>query len=106
MVEVRLNAVRVDLSSNTPVVLLQEAEGNRTLPIFIGAPEATAMNAGKLLRFWGTIFFFGLTLAGLGRPAMAATFYWNGVGSGWDSTADWSTAAGATKASTSATRSS
>jgi bifunctional DNase/RNase len=44
MVEVRLRAVRVDLQSNTPVLLLQETEGlGRTLPIFIGAPEATAI---------------------------------------------------------------
>jgi len=36
--------VRVDLQSNTPVLLLQESEGlGRTLPIFIGAPEATAI---------------------------------------------------------------
>jgi uncharacterized protein len=44
MVEVRLSAVRVDLQSNTPVLLLMEKEGiGRTLPIFIGAPEATAI---------------------------------------------------------------
>lgn len=44
MVEVQLRAVRVDLQSNTPVLLLQEPEGlGRTLPIFIGAPEATAI---------------------------------------------------------------
>jgi len=44
MVEVRLRAVRVDLQSNTPVLLLQESEGlGRTLPIFIGAPEASAI---------------------------------------------------------------
>ncbi len=44
MVEVRLRAVRVDLQSNTPVILLQETEGEgRTLPIFIGTPEATAI---------------------------------------------------------------
>ena len=44
MVEVRLSAVRVDLQSNTPVLLLTEADGlGRTLPIFIGAPEATAI---------------------------------------------------------------
>ena len=44
MVEVRLSAVRVDLQSNTPVLLLMEIEGiGRTLPIFIGAPEATAI---------------------------------------------------------------
>jgi hypothetical protein len=34
----------VDLQSNTPVLLLQETEGDgRTLPIFIGSPEATAI---------------------------------------------------------------
>jgi uncharacterized protein len=44
MVEVRLRAVRVDLQSDTPVLLLQETqEPGRTLPIFIGTPEATAI---------------------------------------------------------------
>jgi bifunctional DNase/RNase len=44
MVEVRLRAVRVDLQTNTPVLLLQETEGEgRTLPIFIGTAEATAI---------------------------------------------------------------
>ena len=44
MVEVRLRAVRVDLQSNTPLLLLQETEGEgRTLPIFIGTPEAAAI---------------------------------------------------------------
>ncbi|HSJ35971.1 MAG TPA: bifunctional nuclease family protein [Acidimicrobiia bacterium] len=35
--------VRVELPSNTPIVLLREQEGNRYLPIWIGAPEATAI---------------------------------------------------------------
>ncbi|MHB8245813.1 MAG: bifunctional nuclease family protein [Acidimicrobiales bacterium] len=44
MVEVRLSAVRVDLQTSTPVVLLEETEGaHRSLPIFVGAPEATAI---------------------------------------------------------------
>jgi uncharacterized protein len=44
MVRVLLRAVRVDLQSNTPVLLLQETEGEgRTLPIFIGSPEATSI---------------------------------------------------------------
>lgn len=44
MIEVELSAVRVDLTSNTPVLLLQEMAGaKRTLPIFIGAPEATSI---------------------------------------------------------------
>jgi bifunctional DNase/RNase len=34
----------VDLQSNTPVLLLQETDGEgRTIPIFIGSPEATAI---------------------------------------------------------------
>ncbi|HKH88267.1 MAG TPA: bifunctional nuclease family protein [Acidimicrobiales bacterium] len=44
MVEVRLSRVRVDLQSSTPVVLLEETEGShRSLPIFIGPPEAAAI---------------------------------------------------------------
>jgi bifunctional DNase/RNase len=44
MVEMQLTAVRVELPTNNPVVLLQEVGGaRRTLPIFIGAPEATAI---------------------------------------------------------------
>jgi len=44
MVEMHLVAVRVELPTNTPVVLLQESGGSeRTLPIFVGTPEATAI---------------------------------------------------------------
>ena len=43
MVEVHLAAVRVDIQSKNPVVLLQEREGARTLPIFIGPAEARAI---------------------------------------------------------------
>lgn len=44
MVEMRLTAVKVELPTNTPVVLLQEVGGEqRTLPIFVGMPEATSM---------------------------------------------------------------
>ena len=44
MVEMNLAAVRVELTQNTPVVLLQEVEGaRRTLPIFIGPFEASAI---------------------------------------------------------------
>ena len=39
-----LIGVRVELPSNAPIVLLREATGEaRLLPIFIGAPEATAI---------------------------------------------------------------
>ena len=44
MVEMRLAGVKVELPTNTPVVLLQEIGGDqRTLPIFVGMPEATSM---------------------------------------------------------------
>ncbi|HUX04225.1 MAG TPA: bifunctional nuclease family protein [Acidimicrobiales bacterium] len=43
MVEVILRAVRVDVGSSTPLLLLEEVGGERVLPIFVGAPEATAI---------------------------------------------------------------
>jgi len=33
----------VDVGSSTPLLLLEEVNGSRVLPIFIGAPEATAI---------------------------------------------------------------
>ena len=35
--------VRVELPANQPIVLLREKTGERYLPIWIGAPEATAI---------------------------------------------------------------
>lgn len=44
MQEMELIGVRVELPSNAPIVLLREMSGeSRLLPIFIGAPEATAI---------------------------------------------------------------
>lgn len=44
MVEMHLAAVRVEQPTNTPVVFLQETDGaRRTLPIFIGTAEASAI---------------------------------------------------------------
>jgi hypothetical protein len=43
MKEVRLIGVRVDLRSRSPVVFLQEESTRRSIPIFIGAAEATAI---------------------------------------------------------------
>ncbi|MFN2389711.1 MAG: bifunctional nuclease family protein [Actinomycetota bacterium] len=43
MVEVSLVGVRVELPSNQPIVLLKEVDGDRYLPIWIGAVEATAI---------------------------------------------------------------
>ena len=44
MVEMHLNAVRVEIPSNNPLLLLQETTGaRRTLPIYIGPAEAQAI---------------------------------------------------------------
>jgi bifunctional DNase/RNase len=43
MIELSLVGVRVELPSNQPIVLLKEIEGERYLPIWIGAVEATAI---------------------------------------------------------------
>jgi bifunctional DNase/RNase len=44
MVEMHLNAVRVELPSNTPILLLQETQGaQRTLPIYIGPAAAQSI---------------------------------------------------------------
>jgi len=44
VIELELVAVRVELPSNTPVVVLRELQGrHRQLSIFIGGPEATAI---------------------------------------------------------------
>lgn len=43
MVEMHLTAVRIEIATNTPMVLLREANGQRTLPIMIAVPEATAI---------------------------------------------------------------
>ena len=43
MVELELVGVRVELPANQPIVLLKERDGSRYLPIWIGAPEATAI---------------------------------------------------------------
>jgi len=42
-VPVELVGVRIELPSNTPIVLLRELGGDRYLPIWIGAGEATAI---------------------------------------------------------------
>jgi uncharacterized protein len=43
MVELTLVGVRVELPANQPIVLLKEKGGERFLPIWIGAFEATAI---------------------------------------------------------------
>ncbi len=43
LIPMRVVDVRLELPSNQPIVLLKELEGDRYLPIWIGAPEATAI---------------------------------------------------------------
>ena len=43
MIEMELTGVRVEFPTNQPIVLLREREGERYLPIWIGAAEAAAI---------------------------------------------------------------
>ncbi|MBI2401892.1 MAG: bifunctional nuclease family protein, partial [Gemmatimonadetes bacterium] len=43
MIEVRVAHLGLDRTTNTPVVILQEKEGERVLPIWIGPAEASAI---------------------------------------------------------------
>ena len=43
MIEVTIESIRVSLMNYTRVVVLREADSNRYLPIYIGAPEADAI---------------------------------------------------------------
>jgi uncharacterized protein len=43
MIEVRVQSLGIDQASKTPVVILQEVDGQRMLPIWIGPGEASAI---------------------------------------------------------------
>jgi uncharacterized protein len=43
MIEVKVQSLGLDRASNTPVVILQEQDGTRVLPIWIGPGEASAI---------------------------------------------------------------
>lgn len=43
MIEMDVVGVRIELPSNQPLVLLKESGGTRHIPIWIGAPEASAI---------------------------------------------------------------
>ena len=43
MVEVKVDAIRVNLLGSHRVVVLKDVDANRFLPIFIGQPEADAI---------------------------------------------------------------
>jgi uncharacterized protein len=69
MIEVTVQSLGLDRSSNTPVVILQERDGSRVLPIWIGPGEASSiamelagMNFSRPL----THDLFASAIAGLG----------------------------------------
>ena len=43
MIEMRIVGVRVEMPSHTPILMLTEVDGQRSLPILIGSAEATAI---------------------------------------------------------------
>lgn len=43
LIPLEVIGVRVELPSNTPIVLLKETDGNRYLPIWVGTTEATSI---------------------------------------------------------------
>jgi bifunctional DNase/RNase len=43
LVEVKVQSLALDRTTNTPVVILQELDGSRVLPIWIGPSEASAI---------------------------------------------------------------
>ena len=45
VVQMTVTGVRVELPSNTPIVLLREQAGTRFLPIWVGAVEAMAITS-------------------------------------------------------------
>lgn len=47
MIEMTVAGVRIEFPSNSPIVLLQEAGGERYLPIWIGQSEAQAIAIGQ-----------------------------------------------------------
>src|SRR5437867_10568312 len=46
MLQVRVAHLGLDRTTNTPVVILQENDGQRVLPIWIGPAEASAIAMG------------------------------------------------------------
>ena len=48
MIPMELIGVRVEIPANTPMVLLQEQDGQqRLLPIYIGSPEAASRSTTR-----------------------------------------------------------
>jgi bifunctional DNase/RNase len=69
MVEVKVQSLGLDRTSSTPVVILQEVDGSRVLPIWIGPGEASAIAmelAGMKFSRPLTHDLFASVIAGLG----------------------------------------
>ena len=69
MVEVKAQSLGLDRTSNTPVVILQEQDGTRVLPIWIGPGEASAIAmelAGMKFARPLTHDLFASVIAGMG----------------------------------------
>ena len=76
MKEVRVQSVRYDRRTQTPVVLLQETDGDRVLPIWIGPSEANAIAMkleGVALQRPLTHDLFVSIMAGLGGALRRVT---------------------------------
>jgi bifunctional DNase/RNase len=69
MIEVKVQSLGLDRTSNTPVVILQEKDGSRVLPIWIGPGEASAIAmelAGMKFSRPLTHDLFATVISGLG----------------------------------------
>lgn len=73
MIEVKVQSLGLDRTSNTPVVILQEKDGSRVLPIWIGPGEASAIAmelAGMKFSRPLTHDLFASVIRGLGGTLM------------------------------------
>lgn len=73
MIEVKVQSLGLDRTSNTPVVILQEKDGTRVLPIWIGPGEASAIAmelAGMKFSRPLTHDLFASVIRGLGGTLM------------------------------------
>ena len=73
MIEVKVQSLGLDRTSNTPVVILQEKDGDRVLPIWIGPGEASAIAmelAGMKFSRPLTHDLFASVIRGLGGKLM------------------------------------
>jgi len=76
LVPVRVRGLILDERTKSPIVILQEEDGSRVLPIWIGEAEARAINmvlAGETLERPMTHDLFHLVIKGLGARLVEVT---------------------------------